>query len=212
MTPPVRAYHAAPLHYIPHVIRDGALYARSVLQCRNVAGRGGRDNRLGLADYVHFSLQSDTPLLADKLRRGYPHALFVFDGEAVFRQPGVALLPFNTKAWRHRSAYAPVTDSDAQAHLLRAHAAGRFPSLEVLIPYGLRLDCLMRLVCFTDAESAALAAVLSALDLPAPLAADPSLFPACPTYAPTTGDALSDYFAACIAAKDVLPPPPIPFD
>lgn len=212
MSSPICVYHAAPLHYVPHIVRDSALYARSVLQSQSIAGRDGRDKRLGLADYVHFSLRPDTPLLADKLSRGYPHALFVFDGAAVFQQPGVALLPFNTKAWRHRSAFAPVVDKDAQAHLLRAHAVGRFPSLEVLIPYGLSLDCLTRLICFMETERAALAAVLTALDLSAPLAADSSLFPACPTYAPTTGDALAAYFAACLKAGKVLPPPPIPFD
>ena len=88
---------------------------------------------LGLADYVHLSLTPQTPLLADKLRRGYPHALLVFDAETVQALPETALLPYNTKSWHGRAAFAPVTDPMERAALLRRHAeTGRCPSLEVL--------------------------------------------------------------------------------
>ena len=170
---------------------------------------------LGLADYVHLSLTPHTPLLADKLRRGYPHALLVFDAEAVQALPGTALLPYNAKAWRSRAAFAPVTDPAERAALMRRHAeTGRCPSLEVLVKYGLALDH-ARLVAFlTDEERRLVADVVSALSLPvpAPLTTDPSLFPGCDAYTPVTLGAIADYCAHCAGAADLLPPPNLPFD
>ena len=139
-------YHAAPLHYLPHILSDGALYAQSVLAARRdgppIAPRATaarRDRALGLADYVHLSLRPDTPLLADKLRRGYPHALLVFDRPSVLARPGTALVPYNAKSWHSKAAFTPVTDPADRAHLLDAHRRGRYPSLEVLVKYGLDL-------------------------------------------------------------------------
>ena len=211
-------YHATPLHYLPHVLQSGALYPKSVLAARGIAPRPTalrRDRMLGLADWVHLSLRPDTPLLRDKLARGYPHALLVFDRAAVLALPQVALLPFNTKAWRSRAACAPVTDPAEQTDLLRRHAdTGRFPSLEVLVRYGLDLAPLVR-VAFVSEEERAWVADLAAdlaLPAPAPLAADAALFPIGNEYRATTGDALAAYFAACRAARAPLPPPAIPFD
>ena len=58
------------------------------------------------------------------------------------------------------------------------------------------------------------AVLLDALALPtlAPLVIRPALFPPADRYAPVTGAALAEYFARCVAARDVLPPPPLPFD
>ena len=71
---------------------------------------------------------------------GYPHALLAFEREAVLALPQVSLLPYNTKAWRSRAACQPVTDPSEKAALLRRHAdTGRFPSMEVLVQYGLAL-------------------------------------------------------------------------
>ena len=139
-------YHAAPLHYLPHILQSGALYPQSVLAARGILPRrtaARRDRMLGLQDWVHLSLTADTPLLRDKLTKGYPHALLVFPRAAVLALPHVALLPYNAKAWRSRAANQPVTDAGEMAELLRRHAeTGRFPSLEVLVRYGLGLDTL----------------------------------------------------------------------
>ena len=216
--PPSHLYHAAPLHYLPRILRDGALYAQSVLAPQGIAPRATaarRDRMLGLTDYVHLSLTPQTPLLADKLRRGYPHALLVFDAEAVQALPETALLPFNAKAWRPRADFLPVTDPADRAALLRRHSeAGRCPSLEVLVKYGLSLSHMREVAFLTDGERCVMTELVSALALPspAPLATNPALFPRCVPYAPTTGDAIADYCARCIAARDVLPPPPLPFD
>lgn len=212
-------YHVTPLQYLPHVLHDGALYPQSVL-----AGRGGitarvsarrRDRMLGLADYVHLSLSSQTPLLADKLAKGYPHALFVFDRAGVLALPQTALLPYNTKAWHTKAAFAPVMDAVEQAALLRRHTeGGRYPSLEVLVKYGLDLHLLTEIVFLAPSEHALCVDLLSALGLSAtaPLRVDAGMFPPCAAYSPVTMDALTSYFAACAETGTLLPPPAIPFD
>lgn len=209
-------YHAAPLHYLPHILQSGALYPQSVLAARGILPRrtaARRDRMLGLQDWVHLSLSADTPLLRDKLAKGYPHALLVFGRAAVLRLPHVALLPFNTKAWRTRAACQPVTDPAEMADLLRRRAeTGRFPSLAVLVRYGLGFEALTQ-IAFPDAASCeAVSALVStlALPIPAPLTLAPALFPALPP--PPLSEALQDYFAACHAAGTLLPPPDLPFD
>ncbi len=210
-------YHAAPLHYLPHILRDGALYAQSVLASRGIAPRATakrRDRMLGLADYVHLSLRPDTPLLADKVRKGYPHVLLSFDRAAVLGLPGTALLPYNTKAWHTRAAYTPITEADEREWLLRRHRAGRYPSLEALVKYGLELTTLSVLSFLNDSERDMTHALLARLSLApsAPLVTDSALFPGADAYRPRTGDAVAAYFAACAARGTLLPPPELPFD
>jgi hypothetical protein len=213
-----RLYHVTPLHYLPHVLRSGALYAQSVLAGRGIAPRptaARRDRMLGLADWVHLSFAPDTPLLRDKLKLGYSHALLAFEREAVLAMPQVALLPYNTKAWRSRAACQPVTDAAEKAALLRRHAdTGRFPSLEVLVHYGLDLASLVQVAFVTDEECAWVADLLHTLALPppAPLVTAPQLFPSVEGYTPTTGGQITAYFAVCRASGSLLPPPAIPFD
>ena len=211
-------YHATPLHYLPHIARSGALYAQSVLAASGIAPRATaarRDRMLGLADWVHLSLVSDTPLLRDKLRQGYPHALLAFGRESVLMLPHAALLPYNTKAWRSRAACRPVTDPSEKEALLRRHAdTGRFPSLEVLVQYGLDLDHLVQVAFATEQERALVVSLLGALGLtlPTPLVMAPELFPGAVDYVATTGEQIMAYFDACRAAGSLLPPPVIPFD
>ena len=211
-------YHVTPLHYLPHIVQSGALYAKSVLAGRGIAPRptaARRDRMLGLADWVHLSLVPDTPLLRDKLRLGYPHALLAFDCAAVLALPQVALLPYNTKAWLSRAACRPVTELSEKEALLRRHAdTGRFPSLEVLVQYGLDLTHLVYIAFATEQERAGVADLFSALVLtsPAPLVVTPELFPDAEDYAATTGEQIAAYFDACRAAGLLLMPPAIPFD
>ena len=211
-------YHAAPLHYVPLILSREALFAKSVLTAEGIAPRAGavrRDRSLGLADWVHLALRSDTPLLRDKLVKGYPHALFIFDREAVLGLPEVALLPYNTKAWRSRSAYLPITDPHEKSSLLKEQAETKhFPSLEVLVHYGLSLSLVKHIAFVSDAEYSQVADTLAlcAISRSVPLIIECSLFPLPDQYFPTTGIAISEYFAACQCAGKLLPPPVIPFD
>lgn len=209
-------YHAAPLHYLPSILQSGALYAKSILAGQGIRPRRSavrRDTMLGLTDWVHLATRPETPLLKDKLARGYPHVRFEFDREAVLNLPEVALLPYNTKAWHTRSAYVPVTDAAEKAEMLRRHdAAHCFPSLEVLVHYGLDFASLQKIHFAADDECQWTRDLLTVLDFdaPAPLAADPAL---AALYQPRETRLLThDYFAACIVAKCVLPPPDIAFD
>ena len=168
---------------------------------------------LGLTDWVHLSTRPDTPLLRDKLARGYPHVLLEFNRDAVLALPEVALLPYNTKAWHTRSAYVPVTNPAEKAEMLRQHdEAHHFPSLEVLVHYGLDFTHLQKITSAADDECQWTDALTHALELclPVPLAADPALVA---LYRPAETRLLTrDYFKACIAAQCVLPPPDIAFD
>ena len=211
-------YHAAPLHYLLHIVESGALYAKSVLTDQKIAPRAGavrRDRMLGLADWVHLALRPDTPLLRDKLAQGYPHALLVFDREAVLNLPEVALLPYNTKAWRTRSAFVPITDPLEKAALLKRQAeTKRYPSLEVLVHYGLPLSLLTSIAFAVEAERLLVVETLAALPFscPAALVTNTALFPLPENYQPTTGAAIHEYFTACRESRSLLPPPAIPFD
>ncbi len=211
-------YHATPLHYLLRIVQDGALYPQSVLAGRGIPPRATaarRDRRLGLADYVHLSLHAHTPLLADKLKQGYPHVLLAFDRADVLALPGTALLPYNTKAWFDKAAYAPITGSAQKQSLLHAHAhEGRYPSLEVLVKYGLGFDGLKFIAFCAEEEYVQARQTITSIGLPlcVPLRVCPKLFPLPRDYCPTTQARVFEYFAACREAGDVLPPPPIAFD
>ncbi len=208
--------HATPLHYLPHILQSGALYAKSITAGQGIKPRQSavrRDKMLGLTDWVHLSTRPDTPLLKNKLARGYPHVLLHFDREAVLNLPEVALLPYNTKAWHTRASYVPVIDAAEKAALLRRHdEEHQFPSLEVLVHYGLDFAHLAKIAFAAEDEYQWACELLAALRLPVsmPLAADPTL---AALYKPAeTRLSTRDYFAACIAVSCVLPPPDIAFD
>ena len=209
-------YHAAPLHYLPHILQSGALYAKSILAGQGIKPRHSavrRDSMLGLTDWVHLSTRPDTPLLRDKLARGYPHVLLEFDRDAVLALPEVSLLPYNTKAWHTRSAYVPVTDPADKAEMLRRHDdTHHFPSLEVLVHYGLDFASLQKIHFAADDECRWARELILALRLQVSVtsAVDPVL---AALYQPAETRLLTrDYFEACIAAQCVLPPPDIAFD
>ena len=220
-----RLYHAIPLHYLPSLLRSCALYAASVLVSphrppevpegiapRPTAAR--RDRALGLADYIHLSLTPTMPLLAEKLARGYSHALLVFEGHAVMALPEVGLVPYNTKAWKTRACYVPIVDSAERDVLLsRYHKGNRLPSLEILVKYGLSLTLAQRIVFIDDRERDAAASLVDPAHFDvARMTVDTNLFPSTPAYAPAHWDAIMNYYARCREAGQALSPPSIPFD
>ena len=220
-----KVYHTIPLHYVPALLASGALYASSVLGSpsrptgvpegivpRPTAAR--RDQSLGLTDYVHLSLTSKMPLLADKLTRGYSHALLIFDGDAVLALPEVAVLPYNTKAWRTRACYAPVADPmERQAILGRYREGKRMPSLEILVKYGLPLSLMSTIAFVDDRERDAVFNVSRpGLTDTYQVTVDRDLFPVDDGYKPAHWESIADYFYRCRQAGLILPPPSIPFD
>jgi hypothetical protein len=170
---------------------------------------------LGVADYVHLSLHSMTPLLADKLKKGYAHALIEFDRQAVLALPETAILPYNTKAWNSKSAFVPITDEAGKRRLLDERAAGgRNPSLEVLVKYGLSLEHAERVIYSSTAECDAVRRALISGACRACLRheVEISAFPMPNTYEPVRLPEIESYFARCRSAGTILPPPTLPFD
>lgn len=216
---PPALWHAVPLHYAPHLFATGALFSKDRLkaaglpiQPRPSAWR--RDTRLGLSGYVHLSLSPRTPLLADKRRKGYPHVLLAFEAAGVLALPGTALLAYNTKAWRHRDDFAPVTNADEKAALLETWRRGRHPSLEVLVPGALPLAgnaAALHTASAVEADWLRAFRDEAAFGLAAepPISVSPGLFPPGPE---PDLSAHADYLRACRAAGVLLAPFDLPFD
>jgi hypothetical protein len=211
-------YHVTPLHYLPMILQDRALYAQSVTALKGILPRASafrRDRMLGLNDYVHLSLTPHTPLLADKLKKGYPHALLIFSSAEVMDLPEVALLKYNPKSWQSRIAFQPVFEPSERIALWRRHhELKQYRSLEVLVKYGLSIDLLKTIVFLTEDEREMMAETLERTALPCSyhLQVNPDLFPRSGGYYATTGADVASYLVKCQQAGYVLAPPAIPFD
>lgn len=213
---PLRFWHVTPLHYVLYLLLSGGLLSQTRLRDaglpirpRRTASR--RDRKLKLDGFVHLSFQPQTPLLADKQMRGYRHVLLEF-GEAAADLPGAAFLPFNTKAWRHRDEFVPITGPEAKSAFLAAWRSGRYPSAELLVPGVLPLrPHALALHAASDEEAEWLRATCLAVVLAPmlPICASPELFP--PGPAPDLAGHRA-YGDACTLAGKVLPPPDLPFD
>lgn len=209
-----RAYHAAPLHYLPSILCDGALYAKDVLAARGIAPRASahrRDRMLGLGSYIHFSLCLDTPLLRDKLSRGYPHVVLAFDAAALAALPGSALLRGNTKAWRSRADLAPVDagDCDAAARLLALDSKNEAPRVELLVKYAVDLEHMGEIILFSEKECTLVKGFIAASGVReaavvvryGPVACKPAHM-----------GVIDDYFALCTSLRTALKPPNLAYD
>ncbi|MBC8140869.1 MAG: hypothetical protein H7Y38_05450 [Armatimonadetes bacterium] len=209
-------WHTTPLFYLPHLLQTGAIYSAREIAARGLPVRPRpsairRKTRLGLADFVHLSPQAVTPLLRDKLEKGYAHVLIAFRRADVLRLPGACLLRYNTKRWAHRDDFLPVTDAEEMATVWAEHDAGRFPSLEILVPGSLSLSLADAVHVRADDEGRLLQALVSALALPVPtVCLSLELFSPCD--APANLEAVREYFAGCESAARVLDPPALPFD
>jgi hypothetical protein len=207
-------WHAVPLHYLPTLCASAALLSAQRLAEAGAVIRPrpsaiARKRKLGLADCVHLSLAPRTPLLSDKRRKGFPHALLAFPPTLIAR-PEVALLRYNTKRWAHRDDFRPVRAEAEKAAVLAAWQQGRYPSLEVLVPERLALESATALVLASPEEARWFEALLADLGLTAPpRTIDAALFPPGPEPDLTP---LAAYAARCRAAGQVLPPPGLPFD
>ena len=206
-------YHATPLHYLPAIVANGALHAKSLLapkgtQPRRTAFR--RDLMLGLADCVHFSFDAVTPLLIDKLRRGYPHVVLGFDAVTVGGSAGATILPVNTKSWRSRSILTPIVCDREMATAVMLHIrTGKMPGIELLARYAVGIDSLKTITYASDEEFDIASAILSragcntsCLFLPPVIVRE---------YKPCNLSAIRAYFDRIIHGSSEVPPA-LPFD
>ena len=141
-TAPAYLYHTTPLFHLPHLLASGAIYSATELLARRLPVHPRpsaiqRKTRLGLAGFVHLSPAPRTPLLRDKLEKGYAHVVVAFRRADVLALPGACLLRYNTKRWAHRDDFVPVTDAAEMATVWAAHDRGQYPSLEILVPGAL---------------------------------------------------------------------------
>jgi hypothetical protein len=213
---PALFWHTAPLHYIPHLLATGCLYSQDELRRRGLPIRPRptaerRDRKLRLSRFVHLSFAPQTPLLADKRAKGYPHGLLAFDA-SLAALPEAAFVPYNAKSWRHRDDFVPVCESGAKAALIEAWCGGRYPSAELLIetslpfsPYGVSLHLASR------EEASWLCGLMEdlAMKVPLPVQVSPEIFPEgeMPDLAPHRS-----YAEECRATGRLLSPPDLPFD
>lgn len=194
-----------PLHYVPWIIRSGALFSARELRARGLPIRprpsvAARDRKHGLDRFVHLSTTPRTPLSDHKRALGYPHAIFSFRREPIAAIPGVVALRFNPKSWRHRDDFVPLSD------LNHADAAA---SGEILVPDTLPIapSLAIGLHAATEIEADLLRRALPELEtLSIECTAD--------WFAPlavAVSEPLRDYLTLC-GAGVVLPPPDIAFD
>jgi len=194
-------WHTTPLQFLPEILTEGALRASAHPRPTALSRR----RKLGLESYVHLSFSSQTPLLADKLPRGYPHALLAFSPE-ISQLTGAAYLKYNTKRWAHREEFIPITDPTEKQAFLIEWRTGRYPSAELLIPEQLLLTHAAALVFASQAE----ADWLTSLSLPTPpITIAPERFPSGPIPDLTL---LWEWRESCERAGALLPPPDLPFD
>lgn len=199
---PASYWHTTPLQFLPALLTDGAL--RASVHPRPTAL--ARRRKLGLTGYLHLSLVAHTPLLADKLQKGYPHALLAFD-PAIAELPGAAYLRYNTKRWGHRDDFIPITDPGEKADFLAQWRTGKFPSAELLIPETLSLTHATGLYLADQAHADWLAR-FPALSTP-PMQVAPERFPPGAVEDLTQLHAWAD---DCQHAGRLLEPPKLPFD
>lgn len=212
-----RLYHATPLHYLPTILACAALLPAVDLAPSGIMPRSSvakRDRKLGLNIYVHLSPRFLTPLLRDKLAKGYAHAVIAFDAARVLALPTVALLPYNPKSWRHREDFRPIDDADARDAMLAEYAGGRFPSLEVVVKGPLPLAMATEVVVREAENLSAIVAIVDAIDiaLPVPIIVDSAAFGTAGPSNEASREAITAYIHECRQSRRLLPPPSIPFD
>ena len=212
-----RLYHTTSLHYLPSIVACEALLPAVDLAPSGIMPRSSvakRDRKLGLNIYVHLSPRFLTPLLRDKLAKGYAHAVIAFDAAQVLALPTAALLPYNPKSWRHREDFRPIDEPSARDAMLLEYSRGRFPSLEVVVKGAVPLTMATALIVRNSENEADIVSVVNAIEgvLRLPIVVDAMAFgTAGPPHEPSR-DATKAYFDQCRHERRLLPPPMIPFD
>jgi hypothetical protein len=213
---PERFWHTTPLHYLPHLLKTGSLYSQDYLAAhslpispRRTAAK--RDRKLGLSGYVHLSFAAQTPLLAHKRALGYPHVLLAFDA-ALSESIGAAFVRFNSKSWRHREDFFPITEAAEKVYFWAEWQQGKYPSAALLVPESLPLiPYLAEIQVADERQREWIEGFCEALklEIPAPLWVQEDSFPPGMEADMTPFRVYGD---ACREAGLVLPPPNLPFD
>jgi hypothetical protein len=192
------AYHYAPMHYLPFILRSGELLSKNRLLADGFGTRhfrstsSNQDKVRGFAAYVHASLSAHPPILKAKLGRGFPHVEFAIPVEAVEVRPYL-LCRFNiakTRYFRGAKQEPPETPANGRyladlrlpvastngekVNLLKANLGVRM--IEVLIEDRLPLPRQTVITVFSDADLAIAQRLVREISkIPYPTAIDSSL-------------------------------------
>ncbi len=206
-------YHAAPLQYLPSILASGELRSKRRVgysMARPTARK--RDIALGLGDYIHCSFERQSPIVLDKLKKGYPHVVLQFDS-ARLTDVDCALLPCSTKAWRSKWQCVPVSDPLDMARLMRLYSqCGRFHGMEILVKGALPLDSLVRIETSSMEEYRLVEKISQRLPLRNDVSIELVEPPPILKYAAKNLSVIAEYFELCCRVEIDLAIPILPFD
>jgi hypothetical protein len=206
-------YHVTPIHYLPDILISKELLSQHLVgyaHARPTARR--RDRMLGVDRYVHCSLSLSTPLLQQKIERGYSHAILKFDVGGVGCDE-IAILPCNTKAWRSRWQCQPVTDPVDIARAVRLHKSrAKFPSLEILVKDRLPLKYLKAIIVPTVQECKLVAELMSRLELGGVAPVEVAIGLKSRSTEPAGYPEIAEYFCSFGNSQQRIPMPILKFD
>lgn len=140
--PPPRAlWHATPLKNLEDILRDKSLHPFAIHPDHGShpprAGKTRSRRKHGSAVYLAPIARS--AFHCWHVREGIPCVQLIFSPDLI-ANPEVGLVRCNGKAWRHRDDFRPVHDPHEKTELLAQWRAGKWPSLECLVPHRLPLD------------------------------------------------------------------------
>lgn len=174
-------YHVTPLHFLPAIASDRSLWSKNTLINLGYSTRHFRttsfqtDIRRGFSDVVHCMTCSRPPLLASKLRKGYPHIVLEIDTESL-RESDYALCRYNiarnrgqwTESEQHgrirRPYQIPVATTESEKRGLLGNC-GR-SCIEVLTQSGFRLQTATTVQTFHPMDRKLVAEILEHFELP----------------------------------------------
>lgn len=192
-----RVYHYAPLHYLPFILRAGALLSKNELRrvgfahthFRSTSAR--QDEQRGFSAFVHTSTLAHPPILKAKLAGGFPHSELSIPVQEV-EQRGYLLCRFNIAKTRYfrgalqappesrangkylRDMALPVAaTSDEKWALLEANASRAM--IEVLVEDRLLLPQPIEVTAFSKPDALAIEQIADRLAVPVKVYLDESL-------------------------------------
>lgn len=180
-----QTYHYAPLHYLPFILRAGALMSKSELRRAGFANSHFRstssrqDEARGFADFVHLSTLAHPPILKAKLAGGFPH-FEISIASPIIEQHGYLLCRFNIAKTRYfRGALQEPPESRANGKYLGSMALpvastddekrglleenNRSAMIEVLVRDRIQLPAPVELTAFSRPDALAIEEIAQSL-------------------------------------------------
>jgi hypothetical protein len=210
-------YHVTPLDYLPQILEDAALYSASVLSSMHPEifprKTSARDKTLGLTEFVHMTVDLDTPMLRSQHGGGRPHVAIAIPAYEVAGSAPVRAVALNASAWRTKAAFTLVDEEAEIMRMVRRHRElAESPGLTILARYGVPIVGATAIICDSKVVQSSVAKLIEGMqiNLPAPELGIP---PECACAPGAVLESTVQYVEACAQAGAVLPrtgnlPPP----